>query len=48
MDIAQLLSKKQNKSKLAQARAFVKSQVVKKADFEEKMDVIREKEEARK
>ena len=38
LDIAELLSKKPNRDKVAQARAFVHSQVVKKKSFDKKMD----------
>ena len=48
LDIAELLSKKTNKDKVAQARAFVHSQIVKKKSFDKKMDEVKDKEDKQK
>jgi len=48
LDIEELLSKRVNKDKVAQARAFVHKQGVKKGKFEKKMDVVKTKETKKK
>ena len=48
LDIAELLSKKPDREKGRQARAFVRSQVVKKGSFDKKMEEAKEKEGRRK
>ena len=48
LDIEELLSKRVNKDKVAEARKFVRKQIFKKDKFEKKMDVVKGKESKRK
>ncbi len=48
LDIEELLNKKPNKQKIAQANAFVKSQKVKKKKFNNSIDDKKKKEEEKK